>query len=561
VVPDSAGARRKRGRADEADEGIVLACGTAAGRVVASDLTNPSAPTIAIVSVVASTVWLGLTSVLGSQTTLPSAVTSVCLDRSASAVWVACEGSKYIHSFPVKASAKEAAQVKVPSKGMGPVTALATVPLEGGDALLIGGGELAIAPSASSRANVSLAGGHSASIACIGVSSDGALVASVDVERTLCLWTGTAISAAVAQARTLRDKKARANVSLARTVTLEDVPTTVRVARVAEDSFVIVSACATGVSLVLATVGSSVSVSKVFYPSAAVAGRTEVLDAHVANGRTVVAIGAPIAPTLTFSGTMTAAGSLQPKWAASEQPAPGPASLSSSSSVAASHPAGTGIPMQEAKRSKLAVEEEEEAVSEDEDIGVSLAERLSALAGAVKTAPLPSATAHAPSSSSASSKDALVAMDPRPASMATVLAQALHSDDAAQLEIVLSSTAPEAIEATVAKLEPRYIVPFLRQVVSRFESKPARGPTMARWLRAVLIHHAAALASTPGLVQQLAGVYHVIDARLASYRKMLRLAGRLDLLMGQLGSRSGGNALSGEVDASHAIELTLSMEE
>lgn len=275
--------------------------------------------------------------------------------------------------------------------------------------------------------------------------------------------------------------------------------------------------------------------------------------------------------------------------------------------VAPSHPAGLAglalaetddgettsdlaIAAQAAKRSRGArgaagdAEDDDGAEEGADDMtageGASMAARLRALTGVLQTAPLPSGTASEANSAGGRSTDArtsassgasstsgsvlsaasLDADRSDPASMATVLSQALHSGDTAQLEMVLTTTDPEAVDATVARLQAKFVVQLLRQVVSRFEAKPARGASMARWLRAVMVHHAAALASTPGLVSQLAGVYHIVDARLAAYRKLLRLAGRLDLLLGQLGgsgSDATAAALSGTVDESEVAEITI----
>jgi hypothetical protein len=351
---------------------------------------------------------------------------------------------------------------------------------------------------------------------------------------------------------------------------------------------------------------------------AAVAPRlvsSPLLDSATGALRTVWGAAPKPAPATAASASASASSSS----ASSAAAGPGPSSSAVSRLVAArgtvapSHPAGlAGLALAEddddeeeeqdmqaamdaaavrgSKRSKRrAAGDDEEDDDEDEDdrdltgsAGASMAARLRALTGVLQSTPLPSGTAsssggddagssgrttggarHSASSASSTSGSVVSAASLEgdrsdPASMATVLSQALHANDSAQLEMVLSSTDPEAVDATVARLEAKFVVQLLRQVVSRFEAKPARGASMARWLRAVMVHHAAALASTPGLVSQLAGVYHIVDARLAAYRKLLRLAGRLDLLLGQLGAGgASAAALSGTVDESGATEITI----
>jgi len=54
------------------------------------------------------------------------------------------------------------------------------------------------------------------------------------------------------------------------------------------------------------------------------------------------------------------------------------------------------------------------------------------------------------------------------------------------------------------------------------------------WLRAVLRYHAPYLMSVPDLVKTLSSLYLVVDSRLSSYNRLLKLSGRLDLLTSQV---------------------------
>lgn len=518
-------------------------------------------------------------------------------------VWAAAEGSRAVRRFvlPGRSDPDAAAwsKVKVSSKSMGTVTAMATLASTDSsgdsDALVVGGDELAFTPHGASKPAVRMSGGHASSIVSIAASEDGELVVSSDADRVLCAWRGDSLRAAAAAAG---DKSPSA--APAAEVTMQAPPRRVRVTVLPRAStssaassaegkqYVVTAASTSGVEVVvlaMTAAGAVAVAAKAFFPSENISSDAEVLDAavHASAGLghpvIAVAVGSTVAPVVVRSNLMGDAGTIAASWGS------GASSSSSSSSaavpatkvggtrstVASSVPAGVSarsgvVDGTEvlAKRMRAASEHSDDE-DDEADLGVSMADRLRALTGAMQSAPVRAAAPGAVSSAdddeegdgSAAGASSSRMEDATPSSMATVLSQALHASDAVQVELVLSSTDAEAVDATVACLEARSVVPLLRQVVSRFEAQPSRGASLARWLRAVMVHHAAALASTPGLVTKLSGVYHIIDARLAAYRKLLRLSGRLDLLLGQLGSHASAAALSGVVDEGGAAEITL----
>lgn len=136
---------------------------------------------------------------------------------------------------------------------------------------------------------------------------------------------------------------------------------------------------------------------------------------------------------------------------------------------------------------------------------------------------------------------------PRAGSLAHMLAQALHSNDKALLEECLNNTNEGVVRNTVMRLPPTLAVRFLTDVVDRLEAKPSRGVTLMVWIRAVLLIHSSYLMTVPDLPNILSGLYNLIDARLAVFPRLLKLSGRLDLLLSQIALKS--QATSG-VDAS-----------
>jgi hypothetical protein len=137
---------------------------------------------------------------------------------------------------------------------------------------------------------------------------------------------------------------------------------------------------------------------------------------------------------------------------------------------------------------------------------------------------------------------------PKADSLRPVLEQAVTSGDASLLEYCLSVTDKRVIDVTVAALPARLVVPFTAAVVTRFRSKPSRGMTLSAWIRSLLRHHTPSLVSSTDLVSQLQGLYQSIEERVRVHQDMMRLGGRLDVLMVQIeGRKTGGSAGQGPV--------------
>ena len=84
------------------------------------------------------------------------------------------------------------------------------------------------------------------------------------------------------------------------------------------------------------------------------------------------------------------------------------------------------------------------------------------------------------------------------ASILVCLSQALRSGDRSLLERCLNISNPRIIDNTVGRLAACDVVLFLQAVVSRLQSRPARGQELQHWIRAVLLQHTAYLMSAPG---------------------------------------------------------------
>jgi U3 small nucleolar RNA-associated protein 5 len=181
---------------------------------------------------------------------------------------------------------------------------------------------------------------------------------------------------------------------------------------------------------------------------------------------------------------------------------------------------GSMIPVWPAPNSK---EDEED---EDEDEEMALMDRVQELEEqldqSMASTTLP--TASTSSATTVTNKNSLI----------QVLQQALHGNDDALLEHCLGTTNGAIIETTVAGMTPSFVIPFLTRVVAKFEARPARGKLLTSWIQAVIEKHASYIVSTPGVLKTLSGLHETIDARLGAFKRLLKLSGRLDLVLSQM---------------------------
>eukprot|EP00012_Vannella_robusta_P008434 CAMPEP_0206201038 /NCGR_PEP_ID=MMETSP0166-20121206/11273_1 /ASSEMBLY_ACC=CAM_ASM_000260 /TAXON_ID=95228 /ORGANISM="Vannella robusta, Strain DIVA3 518/3/11/1/6" /LENGTH=534 /DNA_ID=CAMNT_0053619563 /DNA_START=91 /DNA_END=1695 /DNA_ORIENTATION=+ len=123
-------------------------------------------------------------------------------------------------------------------------------------------------------------------------------------------------------------------------------------------------------------------------------------------------------------------------------------------------------------------------------------------------------------------------------SIGGVLLQALQSGDDQLLETCLTVDDITMIQRTVERLPSEYILPFLNTIIQKFQSKPNRASELIPWIQTIVMLHTSFLMTIPDLnATALSGLYQTVDARLNSYNKLLKLSGRLDLLLSQISYR------------------------
>jgi len=159
---------------------------------------------------------------------------------------------------------------------------------------------------------------------------------------------------------------------------------------------------------------------------------------------------------------------------------------------------------------------------------------------------------------------------PKVGSLQTLLTQALHTNDDALFEYCLSasmsaasagnsggvlsqsSTAnvPATLKQTIQRVPAAYLLPLLTRLTSLLHSRPSRALPVLTWLYCLLLTHPSYFLSLPpaSLHAAFARLMGLVDARVASYKKMCRLQGKLDVIIAQLDAAGGGGGAVGDAD-------------
>ena len=145
---------------------------------------------------------------------------------------------------------------------------------------------------------------------------------------------------------------------------------------------------------------------------------------------------------------------------------------------------------------------------------------------------------------------------PATGSLQTLLTQALHTDDAALLEYCLSSSqsaAASSLRLTLQRLPAQYALPLLTRLTVVLQSRPSRALPVLSWLQTLLLTHSAVFLSLPPSTLQspFTRLLALLDSRVAAYKKMQRLQGKLDIMLAQMGGAEGrgGDGDDGEAQA------------
>jgi U3 small nucleolar RNA-associated protein 5 len=133
---------------------------------------------------------------------------------------------------------------------------------------------------------------------------------------------------------------------------------------------------------------------------------------------------------------------------------------------------------------------------------------------------------------------AAVQQIPTGVSLATVLTQALKTNDNGMLESCFHTNDTTIIRTTIQRLESHLAATMLQKLAERLASRPGRYGHLLVWVQWTCVAHGGALAGHPELLKRMATLYKVMDQRSSSLPSLLLLKGKLDMLDAQLGLRS-----------------------
>jgi U3 small nucleolar RNA-associated protein 5 len=123
---------------------------------------------------------------------------------------------------------------------------------------------------------------------------------------------------------------------------------------------------------------------------------------------------------------------------------------------------------------------------------------------------------------------------PSGASLGTVLAQALKTNDISLLESCLHTTDVNTIRATIQRLESPLAGILLQKLAERLHRRPGRAGSLMVWVQWTSVTHGGYLATQRDLIKKLADLNRVIDERSKGLQNLLSLKGKLDMLEAQI---------------------------
>jgi WD40 repeat protein len=116
-------------------------------------------------------------------------------------------------------------------------------------------------------------------------------------------------------------------------------------------------------------------------------------------------------------------------------------------------------------------------------------------------------------------------------SLAVVLLQALHNDDAQLLEYCLEQEDENVIENTVKKILQSKLMTLLEKIIARLNTYYKKNSNLLVWLKAILKHHASYLIKIPKMADKIAPLVAMFKKRSENFEKIYKLKGKLDMLL------------------------------
>ncbi|KAI5668494.1 hypothetical protein M9H77_18347 [Catharanthus roseus] len=133
-------------------------------------------------------------------------------------------------------------------------------------------------------------------------------------------------------------------------------------------------------------------------------------------------------------------------------------------------------------------------------------------------------------------------------SVHVLLRQALHADDRTLLIDCLYRQDEKVIANSVSQLNPSDVLKLLQSLVPIIQSRGAVLACALPWLRSILLQHASRIMSQESSLLALNSLYQLIESRVSTFNRALKLSSSLDLLY-------AGNVNEGEEESEAIIPV------
>ncbi|KAL7713830.1 Small-subunit processome Utp12 domain-containing protein [Entamoeba marina] len=117
------------------------------------------------------------------------------------------------------------------------------------------------------------------------------------------------------------------------------------------------------------------------------------------------------------------------------------------------------------------------------------------------------------------------------------LTRALDAKDQILLSRCLSVDDSNIIKNTISNLPASYVVLLLEIACDAFHNNPKKVYVITLWIKAILEYHLSYLMTVPSVSKTIGRLYTSIENRTMSYKHLLRLNGRMNLLFAQITNR------------------------
>lgn len=115
--------------------------------------------------------------------------------------------------------------------------------------------------------------------------------------------------------------------------------------------------------------------------------------------------------------------------------------------------------------------------------------------------------------------------------LTNIISQALKSGDQTLLETALGVTDATVIEATLRKLPSEQVPSLIDQLILRSTKNANRLGHLLPWIRGCLFVHTSTLMKDPAGLKSVQALQSLFEQRLENQQNLLKLAGRLDLIL------------------------------